>query len=222
VDYAFEAVKRGGLSIGIVGKDLVLLVSERKTVPKLQDSRTINKVSKVDSHVFICYSGIIADSRSLIDYARLESQSYRYSLNTEPSIDYIAKKVAFRQQDYTQRAGVRPFGISTLIAGFDLNEQPKLYLTEPSGGYSAWLGCAIGKNAQKVNESLEKEWKENMTYEEVLFLAVDLITQYVESDAKNLEIGYMRKGEQMQYENDEVVEQVIKQLDEKRKKETVK
>jgi 20S proteasome alpha/beta subunit len=42
-------------------------------------------------------------------------------------------------QKYTQSGGVRPFGISTLIVGFDPHDnKPRLYQTEPSGIYSAW------------------------------------------------------------------------------------
>ena len=100
VDYAYEAVKKGGLSIGILGKNCVILAAERKAVPKLQDPRTIKKINKVDNHIFISYAGIIADSRSLIDYARLECQSYRFALDTNPSIEYLAKQIAFRQQEY--------------------------------------------------------------------------------------------------------------------------
>lgn len=99
VDYAYEAVKRGGISIGIIAQNCVILAAERKAVPKLQDSRTIHKINKVDNHIFMSSAGIIADSRSLVDYARLESQSYRYALDTEPSIEYIAKQIAFRQQE---------------------------------------------------------------------------------------------------------------------------
>jgi len=99
VDYAYEAVKKGGLSIGVTTKNCVILAAERKAVPKLQDPRTIKKINKVDNHVFISYAGIIADSRSLIDYARLECQSYRYALDTNPSIEYLAKQIAFRQQE---------------------------------------------------------------------------------------------------------------------------
>jgi len=99
VDYAFEAVKKGGLSIGLVGKDCVILAAERKAVPKLQDPRTIKKINKIDKHIFCCYSGIIADSRSLIDFARLETQSYRFSLDTSPSVEYVSKQIAFRQQE---------------------------------------------------------------------------------------------------------------------------
>ena len=99
VDYAYEAVKKGGLSIGLIADQCVILAAERKAVPKLQDPRTIRKINKVDKNVFVSYSGIIADSRSLIDYARLECQSYRYSLDTTPSIEYISKQIAFRQQE---------------------------------------------------------------------------------------------------------------------------
>ena len=102
VDYAYEAVKKGGLSIGILGKNCIILAAERKAVPKLQDPRTIKKINKVDNHVFVSYAGIIADSRSLIDYARLECQSYRYALDTNPSIEYLAKQIAFRQQEYIE------------------------------------------------------------------------------------------------------------------------
>ena len=42
-------------------------------------------------------------------------------------------------QKYTQSGGVRPFGISTLIIGFEANDKiPRLYQTDPSGIYSAW------------------------------------------------------------------------------------
>jgi 20S proteasome subunit alpha 4 len=45
------------------------------------------------------FAGLIADSRSLLDYARLECQSYRYALDTSPSVEYIAKQIAIRQQE---------------------------------------------------------------------------------------------------------------------------
>lgn len=55
------------------------------------------------------------------------------------SIEYITKYIASVQQRYTQSGGVRPFGISTLVVGFDMNDKtPRLYQTEPSGIYSAW------------------------------------------------------------------------------------
>ena len=48
-------------------------------------------------------------------------------------------------QEYTQSGGVRPFGVSLLVAGFD-DEGPHLYQVDPSGAYFGWKATAIGKN----------------------------------------------------------------------------
>ena len=52
-------------------------------------------------------------------------------------------------QRYTQSNGVRPFGISFLIVGFDEGKTPKLYQTEPAGTYHEWKVRAL-----MVSESL--------------------------------------------------------------------
>ena len=57
----------------------------------------------------------------------MEAQSYRLTLDEKVSVDYMAKYIAGIQQKYTQSGGVRPFGISTLIVGFDPLGVPLLY-----------------------------------------------------------------------------------------------
>lgn len=109
---------------------------------KLQDTRiTPSKIGLVDDHVCLAFAGLNADARILIDKARLEAQSHRLTVEDPVSIEYITKYVAGVQQRYTQSGGVRPFGISTLIVGFDPgSKEARLYQTEPSGIYSAWYG----------------------------------------------------------------------------------
>ena len=68
----------------------------------------------------------------------MEAQSFRLTCEDAPSIEYMARYIAKTQQSYTQRGGVRPFGVSSMIAGFDANKAPQLYLTDPAGTYSAW------------------------------------------------------------------------------------
>lgn len=107
---------------------------------KLQDTRiTPSKIGLIDTHVCLAFAGLNADARILVDKARLEAQSHRLTVEDPVTIEYITKYVAGVQQRYTQSGGVRPFGISTLIVGFDKGDQvPRLYQTEPSGIYSAW------------------------------------------------------------------------------------
>ena len=49
--------------------------------------------------------------------ARVESQSFRLTLDEKVNVEYLTKYIAGVQQKYTQSGGVRPFGISTLIVG---------------------------------------------------------------------------------------------------------
>jgi 20S proteasome subunit alpha 4 len=125
----------------VKGKDIVVLGCEKRSAMKLQDTRiTPSKIGLVDTHVCLAFAGLNADARILVDKARLEAQSHRLTVEDAVSIEYITKYVAGVQQRYTQSGGVRPFGISTLIVGFDPNDStPRLYQTEPSGIYSAWL-----------------------------------------------------------------------------------
>ena len=54
-----------------------------------------------------------------------------------------------------QSGGVRPFGVSLLVAGFD-DDGPQLYQVDPSGSYWAWKASAIGKNSTNAKTFLEK------------------------------------------------------------------
>ena len=223
VEYTMEAVKRGGLSIGFIAKDCIFLAAERKAIPKLQDQRTIHKITRIDQHIAMTFAGIIADSRSLIDFARLQSQSIRYSLEISPKVDDIAKEIGIKLQEYTQKSGVRPFGLSCIIAGYDEgSQQPKLYMTDPSGQLSMWQSISIGKNADKVLNILEEKYKENMDEETALKCVIDTMLHYVESGAKNMEVAVIKPNNKFEILTDEKIESVIKIVENEKKNEEKK
>lgn len=134
----------GTCAVGVKGADIVVLGCEKRSAMKLQDTRiTPSKICLVDTHVALAFAGLNADARILVDKARVEAQSHRLTVEDPVSIEYITKYIAGVQQRYTQSGGVRPFGISTLVVGFDPKDGvPKLYQTEPSGIYSAWYGTS--------------------------------------------------------------------------------
>ncbi|PWN46223.1 putative PRE6-20S proteasome subunit [Ceraceosorus guamensis] len=192
VDYAAEAVRKGTCAIGVRGKDVVVLGVEKKSVLQLQDARTIRKTAMLDDHICLAFAGLTADARILIDKARIECQSHRLTVEDPVSVDYITRHIAGIQQRYTQSGGVRPFGLSTILIGFDPNEAvPRLYMTEPSGMYSAWKAVAIGRSSKTVREFLEKNWAEDLDKEATIKLAVKSLLEVVQTGAKNIEIAIM-------------------------------
>lgn len=95
------------------------------------------------------------DFRVLVRKGQKKAQEYylRYG-ETIPVVELV-KEVATIMQEFTQRGGVRPFGVSVLIAGFD-DEGPQLYQVDPSGAYFGWRASAIGKNFTNAKTFLEK------------------------------------------------------------------
>ena len=73
------------------------------------------------------------------------NSSYRPSLKSF-RFDLSPRFLAhwFFIQNYTQQGGVRVFGISLLIIGFD-SKGPMLYQCDPSGCYYPWKATALGK-----------------------------------------------------------------------------
>lgn len=202
VEYAAEAVKRGTCAVGIKGRDCVVLGCERRSTLKLQDPRiTPSKISTIDSHVVLSFSGLNADSRILIEKARVEAQSHRLTLEDPVTVEYLTRYIAGVQQRYTQSGGVRPFGVATLIAGFDPQDStPRLYQTEPSGIYSAWTAQTIGRNSKTVREFLEKNYNRDeppATAEDCVKLTVRSLLEVVQTGAKNIEITLVKPGAQI-------------------------
>jgi proteasome alpha subunit len=192
VEYAKEAVKRGATAIGITAKDGVALVAFKSIHSKLVVPTSLKKIFQVDSHICVTASGLIADARRLVDGARVDAQRHRITYNEAPDIDLIARGVCDTMQVYTQYGGIRPFGVSLLIAGVD-STGPKLFEAEPSGAMTAYKADSIGAHKKEVDEALEKNFKETISVDDAIKIAMDAIksTQEEKIVPENIEISYV-------------------------------
>lgn len=170
VEYAREAVKTGGTSIGIICKDGIVLAAQKRISSALVVSSSHEKIFQIDSHIAASSSGLVADARKLVDFARVQSQRHRLMYNEEVPIETLAKDIGDHIQFYTQYAGVRPYGVSLLIAG--INGEPKLFETDPSGALFEYKATSIGSGKKAVDEMLEKEFKDSITMDEAVDLCV--------------------------------------------------
>src|SRR5574341_1548584 len=180
VEYAIETVRRGTLAVGIKNKDGIIIAVEEKP-RKLQISETAQKIFQVDEHIGVAAAGYIPDARSQVDNARFFSQSNRMIYDEPIEVESVAKHLAVQCQQFTQYAGVRPFGVALIIAGIDKSGST-IYLTDPSGTYISYDAVAIGSGADQVTEHLEKYYKKDMSLEDAAALAIESI--YLVSEEK--------------------------------------
>ena len=180
VQYAIETVRRGTVAVGVKCKEGIVIAVEEKP-RKLQISETAQKIFQIDDHVGVAAAGYIPDARSQVDNARFFSQSNKMIYDEEVEVETIAKHLADQCQQYTQYAGVRPYGVALILGGV-VNNTPQLYLTDPSGTYISYDAISIGSGSDSVTDFLEKTYKEELTLEEASTLAAAGI--YLSSEDK--------------------------------------
>ena len=169
VEYAIEAVRRGTTAIVCRNKNSVVFTVEKKST-ELQEVIGSEKIFKVDEHIGVAIAGLTADARVLVDRARVQAQVNILNYDERISVKDSTLNICEYLQLFTQNAGVRPFGVSFLIAGIDTNGEASLYLTDPSGAMWGYKAFAIGSGATEARAYLEENYKEDISDEELKLL----------------------------------------------------
>ncbi|MBY8979524.1 MAG: archaeal proteasome endopeptidase complex subunit alpha [Candidatus Lokiarchaeota archaeon] len=169
VEYAIEAVRRGTTSIVCRNNNSVVFTVEKKS-SELQEIIGSEKIFKVDDHIGVAIAGLTADARVLVDRARVQAQVNILNYDEIISVKDSTLNICEYLQLFTQNAGVRPFGVSFLIAGVDSNGEASLYLTDPSGAMWGYKAFAIGSGATEARAYLEEHYKEDISDEDLKLL----------------------------------------------------
>ncbi|EGC46671.1 proteasome subunit alpha [Histoplasma capsulatum var. duboisii H88] len=218
IEYALNAVNQGVTALGIKATNGVVLATEKKSSSPLIDPPSLSKVSLITPDIGMVYSGMGPDYRVLVDKARKTSHTgYKRIYNEYPPTRILVQDVARVVQEATQSGGVRPYGVSLLIAGWDdgveptiaeseldtdkkkvsgktggiLKGGPSLYQVDPSGSYFPWKATAIGKSATSAKTFLEKRYTDGLELEDAIHIALLTLKETIEGEmnGETVEIG---------------------------------
>jgi proteasome alpha subunit len=186
VEYAREAVRRGNSIVAIKTKDGIVMLAESRSHSKLFEPT--EKISQIDDNIYVTFSGLLADSRVLINESRVFVQIHKITYGEECDVETLAWHISKIAQQITQFGG-RPFGLTLVIAGIS-NSEPKLDVVEPSGAKFEVKAIAIGRNDEALMKHLEDNYREDMNLEETRALAEEAFTK-VNTDQNNYELMVM-------------------------------
>ncbi len=196
VEYAKKTVKQGSTAIGIVCKDGVVLITDKRIVDPLIVTESVEKIFPIDDHIIATASGILSDARVLIDRAQVKAQQHKVTYDTPIDTSIVVKDICNLKQVCTQSGGLRPFGVSLLIAGVDV-EGVKLFETDPTGIFFQFKAAVIGEGETEIEEILHKEYKATLTIDEALQLAVKSLMKFLNENfsAERIDAAFIRAEE---------------------------
>ncbi|KAI8055275.1 nucleophile aminohydrolase [Syncephalis plumigaleata] len=185
VEYAIEAIKLGSTAIGVTTKDGVLLAVEKRIPSPLMEPESIEKILEIDSHLGCAMSGLTADSRIIIEHARVSSLNHRFIYDEPLKVESVTQSVcdlALRfgeSGNSEERIMSRPFGVALLIAGVD-EKGPQLFHADPSGTFVQYEAKAIGSGSEGAQTELQENYRKDMTLAEGETLALSVLKQVME------------------------------------------
>lgn len=198
VEYAKKTVRQGSTAIGMVCSDGVVLVADKRIVDKMVIPESVEKIFKIDDHIAATASGIISDARVLIERAQIKAQQHAVTYDTPIDTISIVKDICALKQVCTQSGGLRPFGVSLIVAGID-NDGPKVFETDPTGIFFQFKATVIGEGEPEIEEILAREYKDNMTIEDGLRLALRALSQVLDKNfsVERIAAAYIKTDEKV-------------------------
>ncbi|CAO3671011.1 unnamed protein product [Umbelopsis vinacea] len=194
VEYAMESISLAGIALGIMSKDGIVIAAEKKVTSKLLEQSSFNIICGV--------AGMTADANSLIYRSRLAAQQYLFAYGEEIPVEQLVQNLCDFKQRFTQRGGLRPFGVSFIFAGYDDHHGLQLYHSDPSGNYGGWKATCIGANNSSAQSILKQDYKEDMTLEEAKALAIKVLSKTIDSTTLT--------SEKLEFATLKVVDNVVK------------
>ena len=205
----------------------MILGVEKRVTSTLMEVSSVEKIVEIDRHIGCAMSGLQADARSMVDYARVECQSHAFNYAEPLSVESCTQAICDLALRFGESADgedsimSRPFGVALLIAGYDSelgpdgNEVgPSLYHAEPSGTFYRYDAKAIGSGSEGAQAELQNQYHKSLTLADAETLVLKTLKQVMEEklDEKNVQLASVTKEKGFRLYTDEEMASVVARL----------
>ena len=198
VEYAKKTVKQGTTTMGMICSDGVILVVDKRIIDPLIIPESVEKIFQIDGHIMATASGILSDARVLIERAQIKAQQHVVTYDNPIDVLSIVKDICDLKQICTQSGGLRPFGVSLLIAGID-NNRPRLFETDPTGIYFEYKATVIGEGESDIEQIFHKEYRSDITIDEGVRLSLSSLKKNLGENfnLERIDVAYIKTQEKI-------------------------
>ena len=168
----------GTTTVGIICKDAVIIGSESKsTSGYLVSSKIAQKIYQVDDRIAVTTAGGAGDTQAIVRMLKAEISLYRNTRNA----DFTVKAASMLLSNILNSYRYYPYIAMLIIAGYD-SSGFHLYTIDPVGGLEEDRYVATGSGSPFAYGVLENDFREGMTKEEGIKLAVRAVRSARERD----------------------------------------
>ncbi len=186
LSYARRASEKGLSAIGMILDDSTILLAGRTKLDELVETQS--KIKLVDNGLYLLASGLSSDSNLLLSQARLISQRHTLIYGEIIGPEALARQLGDIMARHTLSGGLRAFGASLLIAGFDPSgKKPKILFVDNGGSFFSAKAYASGQDSEKIVSFFREHYKVGISVDGGKKLVLDAINFTITDQNKKIE-----------------------------------
>jgi len=170
---------RGTTTVGVVCRDGVILASDtRVTMGYFIAHKRGKKIEKIDDHMAMTISGVVADDQRIVDILRVNAQLYRLNTGRPMPISSAARLVS----NLLFASRYAPLIAQVLVGGVD-DTGAHVFNLDPFGSLTEEKCVATGSGSPVAYGVLEDKYKQDTSVKDMLSTVVRAVDSAMKRDA---------------------------------------
>ena len=149
VERATEAALLGTPLVAVCLQDKIIMACPQALASPFMTDDGTARYNQITRNIVVSHSGVSADGRVLTAAAQRMAVEHAYTFDEPIPVESLLEGMSLLFQEYTMKAGSRPFGCSLLVAHVSSPEEdgssdpPRLYRIDPSGAVQTMSNYAV-------------------------------------------------------------------------------
>lgn len=149
VERATEAALLGTPLVAVCFPNKIIMACPQVLASPFMTDDGTARFNRITRNIVVTHSGVSADGRVLTAAAQRMAAEHAYTFDEPIPVESLLEGMSLLFQEYTMKAGSRPFGCSLLVAHVPSpdedasNAAPRLYRIDPSGAVQTMSNYAV-------------------------------------------------------------------------------